>query len=402
MRFDVKALKGNEGIQAMSVDAVDAGDLTAQLREQGYAVIAFKARQAWVDDAFGWVGVWRRQALFRLGPFSQELLALLEAGLTLVEAFETLTEKELRPEIKKILTQLITSLYEGHPLSYAMQQHPAYFPPLYVATIRASEKTGDLPEGLMRYTAYQTQMDGVKRQVVSASIYPVLLLIVGSLVTLFLMVYVVPRFSRIYADIGTDLPFFSRLLMQWGQFLGDHEIAIFAFVIAALGLAVYALCRPGFKQWVGLRMQHLPGIGYRLHLYQLARFYRSLGMLLRGGMPIVSSLQMTSGLLHSSLSQRLDWASATIREGQTISHAMEKFGLTTPVALRMLRVGERTGRMGEMMERIAAFYEEETARWVEQFTKLFEPLLMVFMGLIIGVIVVLMYFPIFELAGSLQ
>ena len=402
MQFDVKALKGNEGIRAMTVEAIDASDVAVQLRAQGYAVIAAKPSQALFGNAFGWLMLWRRPARFPLGLFSQELLALLEAGLTLVEAFETLTEKELRPEIKKILTHLISSLYEGHPLSYAMSQYPACFPPLYVATIRASEKTGDLPEALMRYIAYQSQMDGVRRQVVSASIYPLLLLLVGSLVTVFLMFYVVPRFSRIYADIGTELPLFSRLLMVWGQFIGDHEVTILSAIVGIVVLGIHILNRPGFKQWVELRLQQLPGIGYRLHLYQLARFYRSLGMLLRGGMPVVTSLHMSADLLQSSLRQRLASASGSIREGQSISHAMEKYGLTTPVSLRMLRVGERTGRMGEMMERIASFYEEETARWVEQFTKLFEPLLMVFIGLIIGVIVVLMYFPIFELAGSIQ
>ncbi len=125
-------------------------------------------------------------------------------------------------------------------------------------------------------------------------------------------------------------------------------------------------------------------------------------MLLRGGMPVVTALQMVSDLLQLSLRDQLTLAAASIREGQSISQSMERNGLTTPVALRMLRVGERTGKMGEMMERIASFYEEETARWVERFTKLFEPLLMVFIGLLIGGIVVLMYFPIFELAGSIQ
>jgi len=146
----------------------------------------------------------------------------------------------------------------------------------------------------------------------------------------------------------------------------------------------------------------MPAIGTRLRLYQLARFYRSLGMLLRGGMPVVPALQMVAGLLQSSLREQLALASAYVREGRSISQSMEEHGLTTPVALRMLRVGERTGQMGEMMERIAAFHEEETARWLERFIKLFEPLLMTFVGLTIGVIVVLMYFPIFELAGSIQ
>jgi general secretion pathway protein F len=166
--------------------------------------------------------------------------------------------------------------------------------------------------------------------------------------------------------------------------------------------AAYAATRPASKQWLMRKLRQLPSVGSRLQVFQLARFYRSLGMLLRGGMPVVSSLQMVSDLLETSLRGQLALASARIREGHALSSAMEQYGLTTPVASRMLRVGERTGRMGEMMERIAAFYEEETARWVERFTRLFEPLLMVFIGLVIGGIVVLMYFPIFELAGSIQ
>jgi general secretion pathway protein F len=268
--------------------------------------------------------------------------------------------------------------------------------------VRASEKTGGLPEALSRYVAYQMQMDSVRRQVVSASIYPILLAGVGALVTLFLMLYVVPRFSHIYADIGGELPLMSRLLMRWGQILEAHGAAIGAVALLALPAVTYAATRPNSKQWLMRKLWQVPSLGRRLHVFQLARFYRSLGMLLRGGMPVVSSLQMASDLLESSLRGQLGLASARIREGHALSSAMEQYGLTTPVASRMLRVGERTGRMGEMMERIAAFYEEETARWVERFTKLFEPLLMVFIGLVIGGIVVLMYFPIFELAGSIQ
>jgi general secretion pathway protein F len=125
-------------------------------------------------------------------------------------------------------------------------------------------------------------------------------------------------------------------------------------------------------------------------------------MLLRGGTPAVSALTMASGLLPSALRDQLNQAATSIREGKSISQSMEQHGLTTPVSLRMLRVGERTGKMGEMMGRIATFYDEEMARWVDWFTKLFEPLLMAFIGLVIGGIVVLMYFPIFEVAGSIQ
>ncbi len=396
MQYEIKALRGNEGLTTLALDAADANDATLQAAAQGYTVLGVKSRVS--------LGAWlpRRAQEFPVVLFSQELLSLLDAGLSLIEALETLAEKELREETKKTLAQVIASLYEGHTLSYALEQSDANFPPLYVETVRASEKTGSLAEVLLRYIEYQKKVDSVRSQVISSLIYPVLVTIVGGLVMLFLLFYVVPRFSRIYADLGTNLPFMSRMLMNWGLFLANHGAEVLVAGIVLLAAAAYTALRPAAKQWLMLKMWRMPKLGARMQLYQLARFYRSLGMLLRGGMAVVPALNMVGGLLEASLRAQLMQAADYIREGRSISQAMEKFGLTTAVALRMLRVGERTGQMGEMMERIAAFYEEETARWLERFIKVFEPLLMAFVGVVIGVIVVLMYFPIFELAGSIQ
>jgi len=395
MRYEVKALRADDTLGAWVLDALDAADAGRQLSDQGYTVVSVRARTRFLPD-------WRRPHPFPLVLFSHELLALLEAGLALVDALETLAEKEARPEVRQTLAQIIARLREGQPLSRALERCPAKFPPLYVATIHASERTGDLAEALARFIQYQSQMDAVKRQVVSASIYPVLLAAVGALVTLFLMVYVVPRFSHIYADVGTDLPLMSQWLMQWGLLVESHGGALLGGALLLVAFVVHSVSRPAARQAIARMLWRLPGVGRQLHLYQLARFYRSLGMLLRGGMPVLPSLNLVSDLLESGLRGQLVQASARICEGQPLSVAMERYGLTTAVALRMLRVGERTGRMGEMMERIAAFHEEETARWVERFTKLFEPLLMAFIGAVIGLVVVLMYFPIFELAGSIQ
>lgn len=396
MHYEIKALRGSGGLTTFELDASDVGDATLQAKSQGYTLIGIKPKLSWM--------LWQkhRKLDFPVVLFSQELLSLLDAGLSLIEALETLSEKELRTEIKRTLTKIIATLYEGHTLSFALEHSEANFPPLYIETVRASEKTGSLSEVMMRYIAYQTKIDSVKNQLVSAMIYPALVTMVGGLVMLFLMLYVVPRFSKIYVDIGTNIPFMSRLLMSWGLFLANHGWQVLADTMLLLGVLAYASVRPASKQWIMRKLWQMPTIGARLRLYQLARFYRSLGMLLRGGMPVVPALQMVSGLLQLSLRDQLAQASAYVREGRSISQAMETYGLTTPVALRMLRVGERTGQMGEMMERIAAFYEEDTARWLERFIKLFEPLLMTFVGVAIGIIVVLMYFPIFELAGSIQ
>lgn len=395
MNYEVKALRA-DAVVALVLDAIDEGDAQAQARSQGYTVLAIKARRSWQ----AWT--WRRRAPFPLILFSQELLALLNAGLTVVEAIETLAEKEIRPEARKTLLQIITDLYEGRTLSHALQRFPADFPPLYVSTVRASERTGDLNEAMRRYIAYQTQVDLVRKKVVSASIYPLLLIAAGGLVTVFLMAYVVPRFSRIYEDIGTDLPLMSHLLLQWGLLIQTHAWLILALFVSLLAGVVHVARQPGPRAWVMRRLWDIPAVGVRMRIYQLARFYRTLGMLLSGGIPVVQALRMVADLLPPALRADLDRAALMISEGRSTSQAMEAHRLATPVALRLLRVGERTGRMAEMMERIADFHDEEMARWVDWFTRLFEPLLMALIGLMIGGIVVLMYLPIFELAGSLQ
>lgn len=327
---------------------------------------------------------------------------LLEAGLSLVDVLETLAEKESQPGLKKTLGQLINSLYEGHNLSYALERLPDDFPALYVAMVRSSEKTGSLAEVLKRYVVYESQVEGIKKKVVSSSVYPVLLAVVGTLVVVFLMLFVVPSFSHIYEDMGGELPFMSRLLMEWGQFLEAHKKTVLSLVVAIPTALIIAAIQPASQVWLKRKLWELPTIGERLRLYEMARFFRSLGMLLQGGMPIIVALDLVSGLLQESRRERLKLASQSIQEGGAISQAMEKYDLATPLGLKLLRVGEHTGQMGEMMGRIALYYEEETVRWIEMFVKLFEPLLMVFVGLLVGVIVVLMYFPIFELAGSIK
>lgn len=395
MNFELKAMRAN-AVVVLTLDALDEGDARAQARAQGYTVLAVRSRNSWRAR------LQHRRTAFPLVFFSQELLALLNAGLTVVEALETLAEKETQSENLKTLRQIIGDLYEGRTLSYALQRYPADFPPLYVSTVRASERTGDLPEALRRYIGYQTQVDYVRKKVVSASIYPLLLLSIGGLVTLFLLAYVVPRFSRIYEDLGTDLPVLSKWLLEWGQLLQAHGgLVLLAFAVA-LVTCVYAIRRPATRAWVARRLWSIPAIGMRMRTYQLARFYRTLGMLLAGGIPVVQALRLITELLPPVLRPDLERSALLINEGRTISQGMESYGLATPVALRLLRVGERTGRMAEMMERIADFHDEEMARWVDWFTRLFEPLLMALIGMMIGGIVVLMYLPIFELAGSLQ
>ena len=192
----------------------------------------------------------------------------------------------------------------------------------------------------------------------------------------------------------------SALLIEWGHFVHERGWQLAGIVTATLGAIVYGLTRPLLKARLAQQLWRIPAIGERMRIYQLARFYRTLGMLLRGGIPVAKALEMVSGLLQPLFRPKVLAAAVLIREGRTISSAMEAEGLTTAVASRMLRVGERTGLMGEMMERIGNFHDDEIAQWVEWLTKLIEPLLMAVIGGVIGGIIILMYMPIFQLAGN--
>jgi len=394
MEYRVKALDGGRSVVSRVLDAVDEGDARRKLELQDLRIISLAPIRR--------LGLLRRQPQLQLAVFTQQLVSLLDAGLSLFEALEALAERAGTLGTHSVLDRVLTRLYEGQTLAAALAEHPRTFPPLYIASVQASERTGALREALTRFIAYQQQADALKKTLVNACIYPAVLLGAGLLVMLFLMGYVVPRFSSIYEDVGADLPFASRVLLQWGQLMDAHAGLVAVALIGSLGGAIYGLTRPEARARMGEWVTRIPAVGRQLHLYQLARLYRTAGMLLRGGMPAVTALQMSAGLLRASARPAFAAATQAVREGRSLAQAMESNGLTTPVAARMLRVGERSGNMGEMMERIASFCDEELARWVAVMTRLIEPLLMSVIGLIIGVIVVLMYFPIFQLAGSIR
>lgn len=396
MRYSLKAL-GKKGIVLLQVEAQDSEQARRQAEDQGLRVVSLRSAGA------GWRRLrWRRPAKFDLVLFSQELSTLLNAGLALIDALESLAEKAPSGHARKVLERLVRLLYEGKSLSQALGQQPQVFPTLYVALVQSSERTGALGDALGRYITYRQRLDLVRQKLVSASIYPLLLLLVGGGVVLFLMGYVVPRFSLVFEGMGTELPWLSRLLMQAGLFLHAQQLPmLLGFALAVGGLAVLRR-HPALRRWAARQLERLPALHQRLVMYELARFYRSLGILLQGGIPIITAMGMARGLLGGSAAQRLEHACTRVGEGLPLSDALEAGKLVTPVSLRLLRAGEQSGNLGQMLERSADFYDEEIGRWVEWFVRLFEPLLMTFIGLLIGLIVILMYMPIFELASSIH
>ena len=391
-------------METLHIEAASQEEACRHLAAREFRPLSVKAanKPAWQQ----WIAGSSRQASFDLPLFSQELLALLEAGLTLTEALDALFEKERRPAICKVLADLRGRLGEGQRFAAALAAQPEIFPPLYCGLMRAAERTASLDNSLARYIEYRSRVDQVRRHVTQAMIYPAILCGVGLLVSLFLLGYVVPSFSSVYQSSGRDIPLASQLLLQWGRFVADNARVLGGVSVSVLVTLFWFLRKPQTRKSLSngfsSLLRRLPQIGERLQTFELARLYLALGTLLEGGLPILLALELCDGLVSSKTQVALHQAARRINEGQPASTAFDEAGLCTPVALRLMRVGERTGQQGDMLARAARFHDGEVERFIARFTRSFEPLLMAAIGIVIGGIVVLLYMPIFDLAGSFQ
>ena len=394
MQFEVRTLSPEMVIGHAVVDGRDEADARRQVEARGLFVSSITPKRGGLRASKG-------KAL-NLVLFSQELLALLSAGLGIVEALEALLEKEATPATRSVLERLLGGLREGQRFSTVLAEQPQLFPPLYVGIVKAAEGTSDLPRSLARYIDYQQRIDTVRAKIVSAAIYPCILLLVGGGVSLFLIGYVVPRFAEVYQGAGRNLPWMSQVMLTWGQFAAAHTAPLLAGIFAALGGLVFAVRRMIASGGLARLLARMPGIGERVRIYELSRLYLTLGMLSEGGITILHAIDTVQGMVSANVRQGLQDARAMIESGLPLSTAFDANGLTTPISLRMLRVGERTGDMGPMLTQSAAFYDGEISRWIDRFTRTFEPLLMACIGLVVGAIVVLLYMPIFDLAGEMS
>ncbi|WP_255989782.1 type II secretion system F family protein [Chitinolyticbacter albus] len=390
MRYKVKAMQAGR-MTELELEAANEAELRERLASQGMQAVSFRAERSFS----------MKKSDFALSLFTQELIALIEAGLTLVEAVETLKEKSAQDGSRVVLTRLIEGLYQGLPLSRVLSTMPEHFPPLYIATVGSAEKTGHLADALKRYHHYESRLAMVRKKVVSALVYPMVIITIGGSIMLFLLFYVIPKFSQIYASMKT-LPFAAQVMLWWGELVHSNGKVIFAAIIGTIAGIVMLLRTQAVQAMLQELFWRIPRLEEYRRLFALTRFYRTVGLLLAGGLSIIAAMDLAAQLLPQSMRLALTRAIVDIKSGQTLSATLPKYGLTTPVSERLLRVGEQSGELATMTERAAQFCDEELERAIEMFTRLFEPILMLIIGILIGTIVFLLYMPIFELAGNMQ
>lgn len=386
--FTVTILQGGKRAN-QTVLAASPDDASARIIAGGGIVLQVQERPA------------RKEKRFPLNLFLQELIALLEAGLVVVEAVEALRESSRDGGTSLVLDTLVKKLYEGAQLSQAMMALPALFPPLLINTVASSEQTGHLPEALKRFQFYESRMEILRKRIKSTLLYPTIVIAAGGIILFFLLGFIIPRFSVVFD--GMKNPSASaQLILWWGRLTQTHGSLLLAGCAAAVAGIVMAVRSPRLRQRALGLLLRIPALRQQHQLSVLVRFYRTLGLLLQGGLPAPDALMLSREILPATHRQQVEQVIRDVAAGESLSRMLEAQRMTTPVASRLLQVGERSGELPAMCERIAAFYDESLERAIETFSKIFEPILMMVVGGIVGLVVFLLYMPIFELAGGLQ
>lgn len=382
-------------------EASDAVKLRLQLEEQGFHIFDIKKKpfQFLFDK-----GLKRRRIENReLLTFNQELLVLFKAGMPILQILDTMLERrgEKGSKLAGVLSHVREDVKGGAALSVAMERHGAAFPHLYLASIRAGERTGDLPKTIRRYIQFLKRADAVKKKIVASLVYPTILIFMAAAVVSVLLVFVVPTISQIYADSGSQLPLASRIVIGFSRFLRTTIIFwIFAVVGGLAWFRTWSATDSG-RYKVDHWKLHLPMAGAIFSRYSIAVFARTLATLLGSGIPIVESLRMAVGTLNNRFMERkMHDAVRHVEEGGQLSVALERMHIFPPLVLRMLGVGETTGALEEMLNDSAEYLEDEVEERLQILTSSIEPLVMVVMGVVIGAIIVAMYLPIFKIAGT--
>ncbi|MYM67696.1 type II secretion system F family protein [Pseudoduganella sp. FT55W] len=392
MKFQAKILTSALAVEVKEIDAAGESEARQMVSGAGGRILEIRPIST----------TWQIRAArpnFNLGVFNQQLHSLLEAGQTLVDAIDVLGRNDKRAHHRVVYDTLLRSLRQGNQLSDAMQALPSVFPSLYVAMVRSSETTGTIGASIRRFMQYQQQVDEIRSKLTAAATYPAILLGVGSLVISFLMLYVLPRFSEVYDEAGSMRNGSVGFVQWWGAFVRNNELLAWSMVLFALALPVVLILQPATRLALHRRMMASPWIGGRIKVLQLARLYRTLGMLLNSGVNVLAAMRMTRDSLPVVMHQGLERAVRLVSEGRPLSQVMRECGMSTEVAEQLLVAGESSGNLDDMMGRIADFYDQETAIWIDTAGRLIEPVLMLGIGLVVGAIVLLLYSPIFDLAN---
>lgn len=411
-RFKYEAKKGPGDKVDGVLEAPDQKSAVARLRDMGYFPIRVEETKAAAAgngaapgiqiDTAALKNAFARIRLNERNVFFRQLANLVDSGMLLTRALRTLVAQTQNPKLAEVIDSLRDEVQKGAALADAMEKHPKVFPVLYTNLVRAGEAGGMLDEVLWRIVTFGEQEEELRGKAKSAMIYPAFLTIVGSIAIFILVSFVFPKFIVIFEEFNAELPLPTVIVMKFCEFMGSYWWA----VLIVLGLIGYGL-RRYLQTEVGARKRdafflRIPALNQVIQKYEMAKFSRTLGTLLDNGVPVLTSIRITGETLgNRSIQDEVATVHKGVTEGESLSECLTKCPHFPALVVSMFAIGEESGRIGTVAKRVADAYDIEVDRAVKAFTALFEPLLVVVMGVIIGFLVVAMLLPMMTLSSVL-
>jgi type IV pilus assembly protein PilC len=330
--------------------------------------------------------------------FNQELLALVRAGLPIVQSFDIMLERQKNPRFRDILADIREKLTSGVALSDAFASYGNLFPPIYSTSLRAGERSGDLEGVLKRFLRYQKMIVALRKKVIGALIYPIILLLMSGGMIFVMLTYVIPRFAEFFEGFGAELPWFTALMINVATFMRDNVLVMLITTIVAVFLLNRWIATKGRLLWDRFKL-HIPLVGGVLHRFAIMQFTQSLGTLLAGGTPMVPAIEIASQSVTNQLvSTKIHGIVQNVREGEPLWRSLDSTKVVSDLAVEMIKVGESTGALTEMLANVSEFYDEEIEARLSRLVAAIEPVILVFMGGVIAVLLYAFYLPLFRLS----
>jgi type IV pilus assembly protein PilC len=338
-----------------------------------------------------------------ISRFTRQFATMIGAGLPMVQCLDILSQQMESQAFRKIIADIKESVSSGTTLSEAMRKHKKIFDDLFVNMVEAGEMGGALDTILVRLANYREKADALARKVKGAMVYPVVVTIVALGVTLAMLKFVVPTFANMFKNLDAGLPEPTRIVMGISNFLNDNFMVLMGSVVLLAVLFKVAISTKKGRLYWDMFLLHSPAIGNLVRKSSVARFTRTLGTLLASGVSILEALDITAKTSGNMVIQNAVKKSIlSIAEGETITQPLKESKVFPPMVIQMISVGEQTGGLDEMLSKIADFYDEEVDAAVSALTSLIEPVVIVFIGVVIGGILIAMYMPMFDIIGQIR
>jgi general secretion pathway protein F len=399
-QFKVRSLRlGDSSVTEQVLLATSEVEVRQQLSAQGLTALSVKR----VSSRLGSTRLSARQQRGRFAIFCREVSTLIQAGMTVVEAVDTLSARErLAGKPESLAAELLQSLQQGTSLSNALQALPDV-PAVLVAAVRAGERTSDLAQALQDYLRFDTLVEQLRRKVVSAAIYPSLVTTLGLGISLFLLLVVMPNFARMYANLRGSAEGATAWMIGFSQWVSQHQAqALGAVAVLVLALAYWVWRGHARRQLLSLAMR-LPWMRLRIEDFQLAMMYQAMALMLKGGYPMTEALGVASrSALDPRLGSALQQARTRIEQGGPVAQSLADARLCDEVGRRLMAAAERNGDFHLAADVVSRMHGERFELFVERLTRIVEPLLLMAVALLVGTIVVMMYLPVFDMATRLR